>query len=103
MVKESMPVVDMSATEKRTNQYPTYSLLRHYPSPTKDMLESFLRTTVVVGIDLDRACGVDAYFNNLIWIFATIGMAQSIYFFRGDLNPLRLLLRMDILLIFMLE
>ncbi|VFQ59900.1 unnamed protein product [Cuscuta campestris] len=99
MVEEFMLAANISVAEKILNHYPTCSLLRRHPIPTKEMLEPLIRTAASVGIELDttsskaladsldRAVGTDPYLNKLIRILATRCMTQAVYFCSGDLSP----------------
>lgn len=99
MVEEFMLAANVAVAEQILKSFPSCSLLRRHPSPTKEMLEPLLRTAASVGLDLDvsssksladsldRAVGDDPYFNKLIRILATRCMTQAVYFCSGDLSP----------------
>ncbi|KAB1201993.1 Exosome complex exonuclease RRP44 [Morella rubra] len=99
MVEEFMLAANVSVAGKILEDFPLCSLLRRHPTPTREMLEPFLRTAAAVGLNLDassskaladsldRAVGDDPYFNKLIRILATRCMTQAVYFCSGDLSP----------------
>ncbi|KAG2323305.1 hypothetical protein Bca4012_058794 [Brassica carinata] len=99
MVEEFMLAANVSVAEKILKQFPSCSLLRRHPTPTREMLEPLLRTAAAIGLSLDvssskaladsldRAVGEDPYFNKLIRILATRCMTQAVYFCSGDLSP----------------
>lgn len=99
MVEEFMLAANVSVAAKILKHFPVCSLLRRHPTPTKEMLEPFIRTAAAVGLSLDvtsskalaesldRAVGDDPYFNKLIRILATRCMTQAVYFCSGDLTP----------------
>ncbi|XP_021907868.1 exosome complex exonuclease RRP44 homolog A [Carica papaya] len=99
MVEEFMLAANVSVAEKILNHFPSCSLLRRHPTPTREMLEPLLCTAATAGIaldvssskaladSLDRAVGDDPYFNKLIRILATRCMTQAVYFCSGDLSP----------------
>ncbi|KAL2339469.1 hypothetical protein Fmac_007409 [Flemingia macrophylla] len=99
MVEEFMLAANVSVAEQILKTFPLCSLLRRHPTPTREMLEPFLRTATAVGLhldvssskaladSLDHAVGDDPYFNKLIRILATRCMSQAVYFCSGDLSP----------------
>ncbi|XP_007046470.2 PREDICTED: exosome complex exonuclease RRP44 homolog A [Theobroma cacao] len=99
MVEEFMLAANVSVAKKIYDCFPSCSLLRRHPTPTREMLEPLLCTAAAVGLDLDvssskaladsldRAVGDDPYFNKLIRILATRCMTQAVYFCNGDLSP----------------
>ncbi|GAB2254227.1 hypothetical protein Droror1_Dr00022036 [Drosera rotundifolia] len=99
MVEEFMLAANVSVAKKILEHFPSCSLLRRHPTPTREMLEPLLRTSAAVGVDLDvssskaladsldHAVGDDPYFNKLIRILATRCMTQAVYFCSGDLSP----------------
>ncbi|XP_004287714.1 PREDICTED: exosome complex exonuclease RRP44 [Fragaria vesca subsp. vesca] len=99
MVEEFMLAANVSVAEKILKHYPSCSLLRRHPTPTREMLEPLLRTAAAVGLNLDvssskaladsldHAVGDDPYFNKLIRILATRCMTQAVYFCSGELTP----------------
>ncbi|OMO83389.1 Ribonuclease II/R [Corchorus olitorius] len=99
MVEEFMLAANVSVAKQIRDCFPSCSLLRRHPTPTREMLEPLLRTAAAVGLDLDissskaladsldRAVGDDPYFNKLIRILATRCMTQAVYFCSGDLSP----------------
>ncbi|XVF62323.1 hypothetical protein PTKIN_Ptkin08bG0208000 [Pterospermum kingtungense] len=99
MVEEFMLAANVSVAKQIRDCFPSCSLLRRHPTPTREMLEPLLRTAAAVGLDLDvssskaladsldRAVRDDPYFNKLIRILATRCMTQAVYFCSGDLSP----------------
>ncbi|KAF2575535.1 hypothetical protein F2Q70_00000958 [Brassica cretica] len=99
MVEEFMLAANVSVAEQILKLFPSCSLLRRHPTPTREMLEPLLRTAAAIGLSLDvssskaladsldRAVGEDPYFNKLIRILATRCMTQAVYFCSGDLSP----------------
>ncbi|XP_028776737.1 exosome complex exonuclease RRP44 homolog A [Neltuma alba] len=99
MVEEFMLAANVSVAEQILKSFPSCSLLRRHPTPTREMLEPLLRTAAAVGLhldvssskaladSLDHAVGDDPYFNKLIRILATRCMTQAVYFCSGDLSP----------------
>ncbi|KAF7806851.1 exosome complex exonuclease RRP44-like protein A isoform X1 [Senna tora] len=99
MVEEFMLAANVSVAEQILRSFPSCSLLRRHPTPTREMLEPLLRTAAVIGLhldvtsskaladSLDHAVGDDPYFNKLIRILATRCMTQAVYFCSGDLSP----------------
>ncbi|OMO55680.1 Ribonuclease II/R [Corchorus capsularis] len=99
MVEEFMLAANVSVAKQIRDCFPSCSLLRRHPTPTREMLEPLLRTAAAVGLDLDissskaladsldHAVGDDPYFNKLIRILATRCMTQAVYFCSGDLSP----------------
>jgi exosome complex exonuclease DIS3/RRP44 len=99
MVEEFMLAANVSVAGQILKLFPSCSLLRRHPTPTREMLEPLLRTAAAIGLtldvssskaladSLDRAVGEDPYFNKLIRILATRCMTQAVYFCSGDLSP----------------
>ncbi|XP_054809171.1 exosome complex exonuclease RRP44 homolog A [Prosopis cineraria] len=99
MVEEFMLAANVSVAEQILESFPSCSLLRRHPTPTREMLEPLLCTASAVGLhldvssskaladSLDHAVGDDPYFNKLIRILATRCMTQAVYFCSGDLSP----------------
>ncbi|GLT82513.1 hypothetical protein SLE2022_008780 [Rubroshorea leprosula] len=99
MVEEFMLAANVSVAKQIRDHFPSCSLLRRHPTPTREMLEPFLRTAAAIGLSLDvssskaladsldHAVGDDPYFNKLIRILATRCMTQAVYFCSGDLSP----------------
>ncbi|KAG7584150.1 Ribonuclease II/R [Arabidopsis suecica] len=99
MVEEFMLAANVSVAGQILKLFPSCSLLRRHPTPTREMLEPLLRTAAAIGLtldvssskaladSLDRAVGEDPYFNKLIRILATRCMTQAVYFCSGDLTP----------------
>ncbi|KAK4261621.1 hypothetical protein QN277_004589 [Acacia crassicarpa] len=99
MVEEFMLAANVSVAEQILKSFPSCSLLRRHPTPTREMLEPLLRTAAAVGLhldissskaladSLDHAVGDDPYFNKLIRILTTRCMTQAVYFCSGDLSP----------------
>ncbi|KAG2243798.1 hypothetical protein Bca52824_094363 [Brassica carinata] len=99
MVEEFMLAANVSVSEQILKQFPSCSLFRRHPTPTREMLEPLLRTAAAIGLSLDvssskaltdsldRAVGEDPYFNKLIRILATRCMTKAVYFCSGDLSP----------------
>ncbi|KAK9013098.1 hypothetical protein V6N11_041119 [Hibiscus sabdariffa] len=99
MVEEFMLAANVSVAKQIRECFPTCSLLRRHPTPTREMLEPLLCTAAAVGLDLDvssskaladsldHAVRDDLYFNKLIRILATRCMTQAVYFCSGDLSP----------------
>ncbi|GAV80295.1 LOW QUALITY PROTEIN: RNB domain-containing protein, partial [Cephalotus follicularis] len=87
MLEEFMLAANVSVAEQILKHFPPCSLLRHHPTPTREMLEPLLRTANV-GLNLDvssskaladslnQAVGDDQYFNKIIRILATRCMTQ---------------------------
>ncbi|GMJ07855.1 Rrp44 homolog A, EMBRYO DEFECTIVE 2763 [Hibiscus trionum] len=99
MVEEFMLAANVSVAKQIRECFPSCSLLRRHPTPTREMLEPLLCTAAAVGLDLDvssskaladsldHAVRDDPYFNKLIRILATRCMTQAVYFCSGDLSP----------------
>ncbi|KAG4139233.1 hypothetical protein ERO13_D07G178500v2 [Gossypium hirsutum] len=99
MVEEFMLAANVSVAKQIRDCFPSCSLLRRHPTPTREMLEPLLCTAAAIGLDLDvssskaladsldHAVRDDPYFNKLIRILATRCMTQAVYFCSGDLSP----------------
>ncbi|KAH0470676.1 hypothetical protein IEQ34_000399 [Dendrobium chrysotoxum] len=99
MIEEFMLACNFSVAEKILKHFPSCSLLRHQPAPTKEMLEPLHRMAAAVGLDLDissskalmdsldHVVGVDPDCKKLIKILATRCMTKAVYSWSGDMNP----------------
>ncbi|KAL0928339.1 hypothetical protein M5K25_000214 [Dendrobium thyrsiflorum] len=99
MIEEFMLACNFSVAEKILKHFPSCSLLRHQPAPTKEMFEPLHRMAAAFGLDLDissskalidsldHVVGLDPDCKKLIKILATRCMTKAVYSWSGDMNP----------------
>ncbi|KAL0928338.1 hypothetical protein M5K25_000213 [Dendrobium thyrsiflorum] len=99
MIEEFMLACNFSVAEKILKHFPSCSLLRHQPAPTKEMFEPLHRMAAAFGLDLDissskalidsldHVVGLDPDCKKLFKILATRCMTKAVYSWSGDMNP----------------
>ncbi|PKU77207.1 exosome complex exonuclease DIS3/RRP44 [Dendrobium catenatum] len=99
MIEEFMLACNFFVAKKILKHFPSCSLLRHQPAPTKEMLEPLHRMATAVGLDLDisspkalmdsidHVVGVDPNCKKQMKILATRCMTKVIYSWSGDMKP----------------
>ncbi|KAI0530642.1 hypothetical protein KFK09_000189 [Dendrobium nobile] len=99
MIEEFMLACNFFVVKKILKHFPSCSLLRHQPTPTKEMLEPLHRMATTVGLDLDisspkalmdsidHVIGVDPNCKKQMKILATRCMTKVIYSWSGDMKP----------------
>ncbi|KAI0530641.1 hypothetical protein KFK09_000188 [Dendrobium nobile] len=98
-IEEFMLACNFFVAKKILKHFPSCSLLRHQPAPTKEMLEPLHHMATAVGLDLDisspkalmdsidHAVGVDPNCKKKMKILATRCMTKVIYSWSGDMKP----------------
>jgi exosome complex exonuclease DIS3/RRP44 len=100
LVEEFMLLANVTVGKKILRNYPTLSILRRHPAPSRTMFDSLIKKAKLKGFDiniddskmlaesLDAAeLPEDAYFNKLLRILSTRCMSPAQYFCSGDHKP----------------
>jgi exosome complex exonuclease DIS3/RRP44 len=100
VVEEFMLLANVTVAKKILRHYPTLSILRRHPAPSRSMFQSLIGKAKCRGFDIDiddsrkLADSLDAavmesdpYFNKLLRILSTRCMSPAQYFCSGEYKP----------------
>lgn len=100
VVEEFMLLANITVAKKILRHYPTLSILRRHPSPSRTMFESLISKARCRGFEIDiedskrladsldaATIDSDPFFNRLLRILSTRCMSPAQYFCSGEFKP----------------